>query len=457
MKLSTRYLLIIALSILIFPISYFGVNLAYYFLLTGVNDHTIEDAASSKVIHYDPDQLKKEWADKITELQGRSTEEILAGLRQANTYEDAYVEWIQSAGTVWTIREAAEMKEEWSVGDAIRYMQKGQDDGMYTASAYLQGNEAEGHAFLKVPERFIGSRWDVLRNKFIPLWLAMIGLIWTLVLFVSWLFFNKLRKRLVMMQSKMEITGEQGIPEMMEVRYEDEIGQLEHSFNRMVRQLQQSKEGERQETELRKSLMANLSHDLRTPLTVIRWHAYRLEQQSLLNEREKSVRVIQDKVDFLGELIDNLSSYTLLSNGKLPKLLEERDVRTIVRSSLSSWYVVFEEQGFEIEVELAHEFVWKVDKTWMLRILDNLFQNIMRHAADGKYVSVRTVRGSEEQGMLIISDHGPGLQADSTRKGNGIGLSIVTLMLEQMGLAFELDSHEQGTKALIYPNKSTAS
>ncbi|USB33161.1 HAMP domain-containing sensor histidine kinase [Paenibacillus sp. YPG26] len=447
MKLSTRYLLIIALSIFIFPLTFIGVNLAYYFLLTGLSEHSTE-------VHYDPDQLKKEWTRKVEELRSQPSEEVLHGLERANTYLNAYVEWVNSSGTVWTITDKSVQEQAWNITDAISYMRKDENDGMYTVAVYLKGAEDEGYVFLKVPQHLIGSKWDVMRSNYVPVWLAMVLLVWSLVIFISWMFFNKLRKRLVKMQSKMEIKGDQAVPEMMEVRYEDEIGQLEHSFNRMVGQLKQSKEAEQYEMELRKSLIANLSHDLRTPLTVIRWHAFRLEQQTLPLDGKKSVQVIQDKVDFLGTLIDNLSSYTLLSNGKLPKHSEETDIRKLVRSSLSSWYVVFEQLGFKIEVELPDSVVWKVDKTWFMRVLDNLLQNIIRHAADGQYVSVRTVK-EPEYTALMIEDHGPGILTDSERKGHGIGLSIVSLMLEQMDLAFNLKSDDEGTRAIIYPKIKT--
>lgn len=68
------------------------------------------------------------------------------------------------------------------------------------------------------------------------------------------------------MQEVMATPEANGIPTTIEVSKQDEIGRLEHSFNRMVQELEMSRIREMEEEELRKELIANLSHDLRTPL-----------------------------------------------------------------------------------------------------------------------------------------------------------------------------------------------
>lgn len=290
MKLSTRYLLIIVLSIFIFPISYLGVNLVYYFALTGLNDQSSE-------IYHDPIETKKEWNEIVAGLSGKSNNEIINGLTKAENYQNAQVKWVNSDG-ILLFNTNKNDDTSWNVGKAIAFMQQADSSSYFTVTTSLIGSENEGFVILQIPLKYVGSQWDIVRDKYVIIWFGALAFIWSLVIFVSWLFFNKLRKRLVALQLNMEKEWEHGIPPQLMVKVNDEIGQLEHSFNKMAEQIRVSKQNEQQQTELRKQLITNLSHDIRTPLTVIRGHAFKLNQCSLSGEAEASAKAIQNKVDF---------------------------------------------------------------------------------------------------------------------------------------------------------------
>ncbi|MBT2289871.1 HAMP domain-containing histidine kinase [Paenibacillus albidus] len=447
MKLSTKYLIIIVMSMFIFPVSFIGVNFLYYFTLTKIIVHP-------ERTYYDPKELKVKWLQVIDRLEGLSEVEIISGLRQAMQYKDSQVSWLGENGQVlMTEPESNGKHNSWNIFDVFELVNQEEDSEFFTIVRFLKGEHTEGYVLLEVPRQLIGSQWESLRDKYYFLWFGAMGIIWMIFVFVSWLFFNQLRKRLVVMQENMEREGEGGIPLTVVVEKEDEIGQLEHSFNRMVEQLNTSRAKEQHEMELRKNLVANLSHDLRTPLTIIRGHAFRIDRDRLSEEDRKSLEVINDKVHFLGDLIDNLSSLTLLNAGKLPMNIMSTDVRRVIRASLSAWYPIFEQKDFLVEVELKHSIVWDIDETWLKRILNNLFQNIIRHAASGKYVYVQCLRTDESE-VLIISDRGPGLHTVSMHKGIGIGLSIVTIMLEQLRLEHVWETSDKGTSITIFKKNS---
>ena len=84
--------------------------------------------------------------------------------------------------------------------------------------------------------------------------------------------------------------------------------------------------------------------------------------------------------------------------------------------------------------------IWEVDPQWVHRVLDNLFQNIYRHAKSGQFVAVRI-----ENETIVIEDHGPGMKGKSSQKGVGVGLSIVSLMLKEMQLDWNIETSEHGT------------
>ncbi|MNP29269.1 Alginate biosynthesis sensor protein KinB [compost metagenome] len=85
----------------------------------------------------------------------------------------------------------------------------------------------------------------------------------------------------------------------------------------------------------------------------------------------------------------------------------------------------------------------------MRRILDNLFQNVVRYAGDGKYIGISTER-IHDRTALVIQDQGPGMQQEVGAKGTGLGLSIVDLLVREMGLRKKVDSSPEGVRIFIY-------
>ncbi|MGY4691612.1 ATP-binding protein [Salibacterium sp. K-3] len=445
MKLSTKYILIILLAVLIFPVSFLGVNFVYYLVIMQLADFSPEE-------YYDPEEIEETWAREVDALEGGTTQDVTSSLRNMENYPDSVIFWVEDNGQLLMSNDPSENGSgEWNVSSLIQYMEEDSGGEYFTTSAYLEGAEDSGYAFLQVPSSYLETNIGVGQYQYSTIWFIAIGSFWFLFIYISWLFFNRTRKRLVRMQEKMEINENQLIPSRMKIEKEDEIGQLEHSFNQMVEQLNESHEKEKQEALIRKRLISSLSHDLRTPLSIMNGHVHKLNQYDLKEDMAESVHVINEKIVFLSELIDNLSSFTVLSEGKLPMNRQWKDIAALVRSSLIAWYPVLEEQDFEMDVELQEPIHWNVDEIWFRRILDNLLQNVLRHAAEGKYVSVRT---EKETSMLKIQDRGKGMHNPSGKSGAGIGLSIVDMMLEQMELEKRVSTGSSGTTITIFPKEN---
>ncbi len=280
---------------------------------------------------------------------------------------------------------------------------------------------------------------------------VLIGLILTVLFSISWQFFYRLRRRLIRLQKAMAVPSDgDWIPRPMSVRTAraDELGQLEASFNRMILQLEGSRRRELEEESLRRRLIANLSHDLRTPLTVIRGHASRLRKEPLSPEGRESLESVDRTITHIGELMDDLLAYTLLTSGKYPYHPVPTDIVRLARASIASWYPAFEHSGFRIEVDLPEQktIKWEVDPQWMTRVLDNLFQNVLRHAETGRYVGIAA---NAELERLTIEDRGPGMDEPSADRGAGIGLAIATYMLKEMKLQAHFTSDKNGTSVTI--------
>jgi two-component system sensor histidine kinase BaeS len=268
---------------------------------------------------------------------------------------------------------------------------------------------------------------------------------------ISWIFFLSLRKRLTRLQEVMSFSAKHNsFPKPISVQSDrmDEIDQLGSSFNWMIQQLEDSRKREHEEESLRHRLIANLSHDLRTPLTILRGHVTRLNKESMSLDGQNSLTEMNHTITRVGDLMDDLLSYTLLTSGKHPFEPASTDIGRLVRASVAAWYPVFEEQEIQLDIDLPTEetFYWEADPKWMARVLDNLFQNIIRHAAEGKYVQI-VVDVDQEQ--IIVADRGPGMENSSYERGAGIGLSTSNYMLKKMKLKADFTSNEDGTRVAI--------
>ncbi|MUT68485.1 HAMP domain-containing sensor histidine kinase [Paenibacillus sp. NEAU-GSW1] len=277
----------------------------------------------------------------------------------------------------------------------------------------------------------------------------LFGFIFAAFVILSWLFFLKFQKRLARLQEVMSFSAE-NFPKPISVQSDrmDEIDQLGSSFNWMIQQLEDSRKREYEEELLRHRLIANLSHDLRTPLTILRGHVTRLNKEPLSLEGQDSLTEINHTITRVGDLMDDLLTYTLLTSEKHPFGPVSTDIGRLVRASAAAWYPVFEEKEIQLDVDLPADetFYWEADPTWMTRVLDNLLQNIIRHAAEGKYANI-VVDVEKEQ--IIVADRGPGLDNSSYKSGSGIGLSTCDYMLKKMNLKADFISNENGTTVAV--------
>lgn len=279
----------------------------------------------------------------------------------------------------------------------------------------------------------------------------LFGFIIVAFVVISWLFFLRLRKRLTRLQEVMSFSANNNsFPKPISVQADrmDEIDQLGISFNWMIQQLEVSRKREYEEELLRHRLIANLSHDLRTPLTILRGLITRLNKESMSFEGQDSLAEMNHTITRVGDLMDDLLSYTLLTSGKHPFHPTSTDIVRLVRASVAEWYPAFEEKEIQLDVDLPTEktFYWEADPKWMTRVLDNLFQNILRHAAEGKYTNIVV---DVEKELIIVADRGPGMDNSSYEGGAGIGLSASNYMLKKMKLKADFTSNENGTRVAI--------
>ncbi|MBB6671347.1 sensor histidine kinase [Cohnella nanjingensis] len=395
-------------------------------------------------------RLERMWHAEAAKLEGASAARIDAELRRLRAdYPKAEMFWVDGSGTTrLRLPEALQLPATWSASYTVQFMKTRSGGDIFTVVAFIGSGRDQGFMVLQLPRILLESVGEATRRNYGTIYVGGILLALGLFLSVSLLFFLRIRRRLVRLERAMAWPTDDGIPQTVAADREDEIGRLELAFNEMVRKLEASRAREAAETELRQDLIAKLSHDLRTPLTAIRGHAYSLNQEALSERGRESLGLIDRKTAYLGQLIENLFSFTLLSSGQYPYRPQRVDIVRMARTHFAGWYPVFEQEGFEVDTDLPETAVyWEIDPEWMERILDNYLQNVLRHAREGRYVALRV--SAEAGGSIAISDRGPGMTGESESRGAGIGLSIAALMLKDMRLRVDVRSGPSGTTIRI--------
>lgn len=444
-SLLAKYMLIIILAISIVQISYLGVAI----FVLGITKTGTGDFSSGVLVESD---IEEQWHAQAKNMTN-ATDDAITQLFQKwqEQFPTASMFWVSEEGnllTTWNVKD--QLPAKWTPAYTTQFIKERYGDDPFTVIAFLGDDISNGFIVLEIPRvAFNPPLIKVYDNYGNFLFFGVIAVILFFIV-VSLLFFKGIRKRLLHLQEAMEIRDVDGLPIEIQVKKRDEIGQLEHSFNRMVCELRDSKQRQQKEEQLRRELIANLSHDLRTPLTKVRAQSYTISKEALSEEGKQALKAMDTSIVNIDALIENLMSYTLLMASKYK--FEPKDINVIrfVREHLTTWYPVFEREGFTIDIELQsfEPVEWRVDPLWLGRVFDNIFQNVLRHANSGKYISVKT-ESTECYTAFIVEDHGQGMKNESNAKGAGIGLSIVDVMIKGMHLEWDIHSDHSGTKIII--------
>lgn len=200
----------------------------------------------------------------------------------------------------------------------------------------------------------------------------------------------------------------------------------------------------RREQALRRQI-ANVSHDLRTPLTSILGYLQLLESTGVTEEqRREYLNIITGRAKVLQGLITGFYDLSRLEAGEYPIARERVDLREVIGTLLAAFYDELEDR-FAVAVDLPEDLppVWG-DRAAMTRVYSNLIRNALEHGADtlsisagkeGDEVFTRfTNGGAELTGEELPHVFDRFYTSDKTRSGRntGLGLAIVKTLTEQM-------------------------
>jgi len=297
---------------------------------------------------------------------------------------------------------------------------------------------------LREPEQAFLER---MRESIVPVGAAACAVAIVLGLLLTWQMTGPLRK---LTTAARGIAGGD-LSQRVDIKSKDEIGELGRAFNDMAESLS------RAET-LRRNMTADIAHELRTPLSVIRANLEAILDGVFQPSRDNVSSIHKESV-LLSRLVDDLQELALAEAGQLRIEPEPTDLVALVERVVTGVVARAEREGVALVKDLAPDLPSiSVDSQRIGQVLSNLIDNALRHSSEGGKVTVRA-RQAGQTVQVDVVDEGPGLSPEElslaferfyrgdkarSRKtgGAGLGLSIVRQLVEAHGGRVWVESTE---------------
>ncbi len=254
------------------------------------------------------------------------------------------------------------------------------------------------------------------------------------------------------------------LDERIDIRSDDELGDLAGALNRMTEKLKRTLEDQQRAEDTKKEIISSVSHDLRTPLTSVIGFLGLLTNRKAHSDEdlEKYAGIAHKKALRLQELTDELFEFTRLNYNEVKMKVSAINLSELLEQLVEEFYPVFEQHQMVCRLSLGDEKICiQGDGDLLARVFDNLFNNAIRYGNDGKAVDVRLER-EEGRALIHVTNYGECIpaehlpyifdkfyRAETSRSretgGTGLGLAIVKTIVEMHRGTISVESQNHQT------------
>ena len=283
-----------------------------------------------------------------------------------------------------------------------------------------------------------------------------IGLLISIILYQQFVFRRGTQVKLRAISNKLEKIIETDSGEQVTVFTENkELMELAAQINALLDKYSKTKADYRRSEITSKKMLSNISHDIKTPMTVILGY---LEIMRLSETHSgEMLKKVEHKAQSVMELINQFFTLSKIESGDMDIDLSRVDICEICRESVLDFYELLSNKKFHVEVDIPETSVYiQGNQEALQRILFNLISNVIRYGADGKYLGI-FLRNDGENVYVDVTDKGKGIDKafaerifdrlftmeDSRNRniqGNGLGLTIAKNLALRLGGTITLES-----------------
>ena len=292
------------------------------------------------------------------------------------------------------------------------------------------------YLYIFTPLYPVSSTVDILKNQFILVSIVALALAFVLAV----LFSTRISKPIKAMTASARKLGAGDFNVSFTTDSYSEVNELADTLNTAAYEMDQS--------DLRqKDLIANVSHDLKTPLTLIKSYAEMIRDLSgdKPEKRNSHLQVIIEEADRMSNLVSDMSTISRMSRHETKLNLTHFDLVPVAAEILSSYDIYVEQQGYDFRFTSPKECPVYADKDRILQVIANLTSNAIKYCGEDRVVLLNIKRTGKKY-RVEVSDHGPGIKQEElphvwdryykassnyvrATTGSGLGLSIVKEIL----------------------------
>lgn len=335
----------------------------------------------------------------------------------------------------------------------------------YDSSALLYGIEVDnnGYVFLYTMLSNVNKNYNLVKDQLIYITIVVIILAIVISLYLAKIFSEPIVK--ITEKSKILASGN------FDVEFEKhdikEIDELAESLNYLKSEVSKT-------DQYRRDLMANVSHDLKTPLTMIKAYAEMVRDITYKDKdkREENLNVIIDETDRLNTLVGDILTLSKIQANSDILEIEQFDLRKEIDSILRRYDYLQETEGYVIELDSPEQIVIEADRNKINQVIYNLINNALNYTGKDKKVRIQITEDANEY-LIEIIDTGKGIDKadinliwdkyyknEKNHKrnivGTGLGLSIVKGILVKHNFKYGVKSvKNKGTTFYFKVKKAT--
>lgn len=218
-----------------------------------------------------------------------------------------------------------------------------------------------------------------------------------------------------------------------------DIKNLTINLNKNLMELRKQKLEYKNGNQELKKIITNISHDLRTPLTVINGYIDLLQKENKNVEQERYIKIIKEKIYELQELTEQLFEFSKTVDVDLEVKKEECCLNDILEESLANYYNQFKEKNIIPKISISNKKINKmVNRIAIIRIFENILSNVLKYS-NGSFEVILN-----DDGIITFSNKANSLDAitvqkifdryftvENAKESTGIGLAIAKQLIEQ--------------------------
>lgn len=337
-------------------------------------------------------------------------------------------------------------------------------DPRYDSKSIMYGVKLNDNLYIILNTKLedVNSTTNVLSGQLIYITFIVIILSAVMSILVS----NMLNKPILKITNKAKAMAKGNYEPDEEVYNIKELDELTTTLNYAKSEIKNT-------DELRKDLMANVSHDLKTPLTMIKAYAEMARDINYNNKakRNENLSVIIQEADRLNVLVNDILNLSKLENNKDELTMEDYDIVDEIKSILNRYQIIKETENYKLLLNAPEIAVVHADKNKINQVLYNLINNAINYTGEDLTVKIN-VTESKNNYLIEVIDSGKGIDKKELNQiwtkyykneknhkrnvvGTGLGLSIVQNILVKHNFKYGVESTKnKGTKFYFYISKA---